>query len=75
MSLIENYDMRQFYQAGIPGHILFGEVLASLLDRYLPGFAGCLKRQGITYSDFFESDGGSWISRLYAGIIPSEIMD
>ena len=77
VSLVENYDMRQLYQVGIPGHILFGEVLTSLVEQYLPSIGDCLKTRKITHSDFFGKDGESpsWVSSLNAGIIPVEVMD
>ena len=77
VSLVENYDMRQLYQVGIPGHILFGEVLSSLVEQHLPSFADCLTSWKISHSDFFGNDGESpsWISSLNAGIIPVEVMD
>jgi hypothetical protein len=36
VSLIENYELRQFYQEGLPGVVLYGEVLSTLLDNHLP---------------------------------------
>ena len=36
VSLMDNYDMRQVYQSGLPGKILNGEVLNNLIEMFLP---------------------------------------
>jgi hypothetical protein len=36
ISLIENYEMRQIYQQGLPGLDQHGEVIQILINRYLP---------------------------------------
>jgi hypothetical protein len=43
ISLIENYEMRSFYQKGLPGVALYGEVLENLIELHLPAVAYIFK--------------------------------
>ncbi len=61
ISLIENYDMRQFYQKGMPGITLYGEVLSALLDLFLPELNEIFRKYDISYNDFFEM----WVTSLF----------
>ena len=66
VSLIENYELRQFYQEGLPGVALYGEVLSSLLDKHLPLIGQILKKYNISSYEFF----ADWIQDLLAKRIP-----
>lgn len=43
VSLIENYDMRKFFQPGLPGIALYGECLSKLIERHLPELSSIFK--------------------------------
>ena len=68
-SLVENYELRQFYQRGMPGIAIYGEVLASLIEQYLPQLGEVLRRHQITYFDFFET----WASSLFTNEVPVDL--
>ena len=69
VSLVEYYDMRQFYQRGLPGLTLYGEVLSSLLEMYLPDLNQVLLRYEITYLDFFEE----WANSHFLNQMPVDL--
>jgi len=54
VSLVDNYDMRKFYQKGLPGVAFYGETLYSLVHNHVPEVGRILDKFGITYFDFFE---------------------
>ena len=71
VSLIENYDMRKFFQPGLPGIALYGECLDSLIQRHLPDVAAIFKKLNITYFDYFES----WIHELFTSHVPLSLLE
>lgn len=70
VSLIENYDMRKFYQKGLPGIPLYGEILFSLIENHLPEVSQIFKKHKITYFDFLEN----WIEDLFTSYVPMSLM-
>jgi hypothetical protein len=71
VSLIENYEMRQIYQQGLPGLDQHGEVIQILINRYLPNLGAVFQRQGIQYLIYFSD----WLFTLFAKLIPVQIMN
>ena len=69
VSLVEYYDMRQFYQRGLPGLTLYGEVLNSLLETHLPDLNLVLVQYDITYLDFFEE----WANSHFLNQMPLDL--
>lgn len=69
VSLVEYYDMRQFYQRGLPGLTLYGEVLNSLLETHLPDLNLVLVQYDITYLDFFEE----WANSQFLNQMPLDL--
>jgi hypothetical protein len=58
----------------MPGPILYGEVLASIMDMYLPiQISQIFTKMDIQPSDFFTEQG--WIQSLFAQQIPTCLMD
>ena len=53
VSLLENYELRLFFQPGLPGVTLMGEVFQTLLERNHPEPAAIFARLGIDYSLYF----------------------
>ena len=70
VSLIENYDMRKFYQKGMPGIALYGEILFSLIENHLPEVSQIFKKHKITYFDFLDN----WIEDLFSSYVPMSLM-
>jgi hypothetical protein len=50
----------------MPGITLYGEVLNTLLDLFLPELNEILKKYDISYNDFFEM----WVASLFTDFIP-----
>lgn len=68
-SLIDNYELRQFYQRGLPGITVYGEVLDALVSMKLPRLAAALRKHGVSYTDFFEP----WASSLLTSEVPVDL--
>lgn len=69
ISVVEYYDMRQFYQRGLPGVTLYGEVLNALLETHLSELNQALLQHDITYLDFFEE----WASSHFLNQMPVDL--
>jgi hypothetical protein len=69
ISLIENYEMRSFYQKGLPGVALYGEVLDHLIDVHLPAVAYIFKQYHIVYFDYFDT----WVKELFMRKVPRSL--
>ena len=69
VSLIENYELREFYQEDCPGVALYGEVLSTLLDDYIPQIGKILKKYNISSYEFF----ADWIQDLLVKRIPLKL--
>mmetsp|Transcript_39059 Transcript_39059/g.59514 ORF Transcript_39059/g.59514 Transcript_39059/m.59514 type:complete len:313 (+) Transcript_39059:752-1690(+) len=68
VSLIENYDMRQFFQQGMPGITLYGEVLEQFSEMFVPQVLQAMQSLDISYIDFFME----WAKTLWSSQIPIE---
>mmetsp|Transcript_10092 Transcript_10092/g.17029 ORF Transcript_10092/g.17029 Transcript_10092/m.17029 type:complete len:238 (-) Transcript_10092:223-936(-) len=66
VSLVENYEMRQFYQQGMPGVTLLGEVFQTMIERHHPELADIFRRLTISYYDYF----GVWAKSLFSMLVP-----
>ena len=66
VSLLENYEMRSFYQKGLPGVALYGEVLMSLMSIHLKDLHTIFQQYDVSYFTFFES----WVKELFTGQMP-----
>ena len=62
VSLIENYEMRSFFQKGLPGVALYGEVLYSLMDIHCKQLRDIFHIYEISCFDFFET----WVQELFS---------
>lgn len=69
MSLLENYEMRSFYQKGLPGVALYGEVLMSLMSIHLKEMHSIFLQYDISYFAFFES----WVKELFSRQMPLDL--
>lgn len=54
----------------MPGITLYGEVLNTLLDLFLPELNEILKKYDVSYNDFFEM----WVTSLFTDLIPIDLM-
>ena len=70
VSLIENYEMRQIYQKGLPGLDQHGEVIQILIGEHLPKLHAVFHKWGIQYLIYFSD----WLFTLFSKLIPMEIM-
>ena len=70
VALIEDYEMRDIYMEGLPGHIKHSTLITSLMESHLPELFEHLLEIGMNI-EIFATD---WYFTLFAKIIPTSQM-
>ena len=70
VSLIEDYEMRDIYMDGLPGHIKHSTLIEQLMELHLPELLFHLRENGMGI-EIFATD---WYFTLFAKVIPTHQM-
>ena len=71
VSLIEDYEMRDIYMEGLPGHIKHSTLITRLMETHLPDLFSHLLEIGMNI-EIFATD---WYFTLFAKVIPTGQMN
>ena len=71
VSLIEEYEMREIYMDGLPGHIKHSTLIGNLMELKLPKLFDHFQEIGMNI-EIFATD---WYFTLFANVIPTEQMN
>ena len=71
VALIEDYEMRDIYMEGLPGHIKHSSLITALMERHLPELYEHLQEIGMNI-EIFATD---WYFTLFAKVIPTYQMN